>query len=211
MAREEIMNVHLGPIPDNPDFRPQDGRWQSLKEPSPWVAQLCAFPLAVAVFLGLMVAWRIVIPSGFFVEKVQQAMFLILPALLVAIPVHEAIHGMCHPYGGRSEATVFGFWPRKLLFYAHYDDEMSRNRFLLVLTAPFVVLTLGPLLISAAFSWIQPFLISLSFANGVAASLDILGFALIGVQLPSSARLRNKGYRTWWRDATAPFPTPFGG
>jgi hypothetical protein len=193
------MRFHLGPIPENPMFLPEEHGWRSLKEPTPWVAQLLAMPVGVAVLGGALLAWRSLIPAEMLNGTVKAAVQLFLPAFLAVVPVHEYIHAKCHPFNGSSPATVFGFWPAKVLFYAHYDDEMSRNRFLLILLAPFLSLTIGPLAVCAIASVAPPFVVSFTTVNGLAASLDLIGVALIALQLPGSAIVRNKGYRTWWR------------
>lgn len=195
------MRFQLGPIPENPMFLPEEDGWRSLKEPRPWVAQLLAVPVAFAVFGGAMLAWRALIPAEMLNGTVKAAALLSLPAFLAVVPVHEYMHAKCHPFNGSSPASLFGFWPAKLLFYAHYDDEMPRNRFLFILLAPFVSLTIGPLAVCAIASVAPPFVVSFTTMNGLAASLDLVGVALIGLQLPASAIVRNKGYRTWWRNA----------
>jgi hypothetical protein len=56
-----------------------------------------------------------------------------LPSLMALVVVHELIHAMVHPHGGKSDTTILGLWPSRLLFYAHYDGELTRYRFIAIL------------------------------------------------------------------------------
>lgn len=119
---------------------------------------------------------------------------------MVVFTAHEILHAVCFPDKGRTNKTYICAWPVKLAFYTHFDGEISRNRFIITLITPFLVLTLGPILIYFVLSWAPAFVISLSVINGMSASVDLFGAALVGLQLPSSSILRNKGYKSWWRD-----------
>jgi hypothetical protein len=193
------MKFVLGPVPENIDFHPEDGDWFAIKEPSPWVMQICATPIAVVTTFLLLATWAIVLPSGGLGGSIGLEIILFPFVFLLLIPIHEFIHVLCHPLNGRSQATYIGCWPRKGLFYAHYDDELSRNRFLFILFAPFALLSLVPICLSYVFSYHSAFLILLSVMNGMGSAGDLLGVILITLQIRKSTVLRNKGYRTWWR------------
>lgn len=81
-----------------------------------------------------------------------------------------------------------------------YRDELSRNRFMLILAAPFLVLSVVPLILCTALSIAPPLVVALSIANGAGACVDLLGIALLGIRLPSTAIVRNQGESTWWRN-----------
>jgi hypothetical protein len=196
------MRFHVGPIPENTTFHPEQDGWQPLKEPTIWMAQLLAVPVAMVAFFVVMLAWWILTPSELQARTRAAVRLFALPAFLIILPIHEYVHARFHPLGGESPATLYGFWPSKLALYAHYDDEVSRNRYLTILIAPFVALTIVPLVICAAFSVAPPVVIALTTMNCLGAALDLFGVGLIGLQLPASAILRNKGYRTWWKPAT---------
>ena len=139
------MRFHVGAIPID-DFEPDDS-WQSLREPGPLLMQLFALPIAVVLLLVFGVFWKdylaiepLEIPSEYTV-LFGLATIASLPLLVV---VHELLHAVAHPGYGRQSATIIGAWPQKMLFYAHYCGELSRNRFLLVFAMPFVVISLLP-------------------------------------------------------------------
>lgn len=50
------MRVHLGAIPSSPDFEAVTP-WKSLREPTPWLAQLIALPIGVVAGLVVTALW----------------------------------------------------------------------------------------------------------------------------------------------------------
>ena len=84
------------------------------------------------------------------------------------------------------------------MFYAHYDGELSRDRFLLILAAPTLVLTILPLSVCVLFDWNAPAVAAFAVANGIGAAGDILGFGVLAAQIPRAAIVRNKGWRTYY-------------
>lgn len=195
------MRFRLGTMPESPEFLPEADGWRLAREPSPPVTLLCALPISAVLLLGLGIAWSGVARLAGVSGEMRFGLLTVAGVFLVIVPLHELVHAVCHPGRGGAAASVLGFWPRLFVPYAYYDDEMSRNRFLLVMVAPFLVLSPAPLLVTAVFAVTPAFLVTLSAVNALGSSVDLLGFALLGLQAPSSARVRNKGPRTWWRDA----------
>ena len=131
----------------------------------------------------------------------------ILPFLaitLFSIPMHELLHVATHPHFGLTSNSVLGLWLSRGIFYAHFEGEMSRNRFLAVLAMPFLVLSLLPLVVIAVIGESGPsilpgFLFVLALVNSVLAVGDALGFVVIFSQFPGFAVVRNKGYESYWK------------
>jgi len=194
------MRFQLGPPPANPAFDPTAGGWIKLKEPNPWLMQLLALPIAVGV--GVLLMWAMTR----LVDLRPSGIVPILVVLLLLLPVHEMIHALIHPGNGRTIDSIVGFWPKKLVCYAHYDGPLSRNRFIAVLIGPFLVMSVVPLLVEAMlrvnFTWVAV----LAIVNGLAASGDTAACLLL-LQAPRTATMRNQGYYTWWRPAAPDRPT----
>jgi hypothetical protein len=193
------MRFIRGPIPEEHDFQPAEQGWNSIREPDPVMMQVIAVPimlvtaalLFVVVTLGTVVPWRDVL--GRFVL-----------AFLFIIPVHELIHAFASPGFGMSRRTLVGFWPSKLLFYAHYGGELPRQQFLAILIAPIALLTVLPLLLCVLFEWNTPTVVAAACANGIGAAGDILGIAIVLRQIPRGSIVRNKGWRSYWKTGSEP-------
>ena len=198
------MQLIRGPVPDSADFQPLDQGWSGIREPGPILVQLLALPIGTLVLALLTLPVLLVTPELLAVERSSLPLVPLVIVLVVSIPVHELIHALSHPGGGRTDETYIGVWPAKGVFYAHYGGAMSRNHFLWVFCTPLLVLSLLPLGIVLLFHRLLPqgiriCLAALAAFNGVAASGDILGVILIATQVPRTAMVRNKGWKTFWK------------
>lgn len=195
------MRFHYGPIPSSPDFVP-DADWKALREPSPWVLQLFMLPVGVGMGLWFLYLWLVFTPLGpIALTDSWPRLLLVVAGLVIA---HEMIHVSLHPEAGFSRRSIVGFWPSRALFYAHFDGAMSRNRFLCVLLAPFVVLSLAPLAVSATIQVGSGWAAFVSAFNALASCGDLLGVGLLLAQVPSKAIVRNQGWYTYWQPSSAP-------
>lgn len=192
------MRFHLGGIPAPRDFVPDDS-WKQLREPGPWLMQLLALPIGIglALLVGALWIWATPLPVEFFKSRAFPSLGLVSLAGLVA--VHELIHAMAHPQGGKSDRTVLGFWPSRLLFYAHYDGELTRNRFLAILAMPTLVISLLPLAVALVTRQSHGLVAWLSSMNILFACGDLFGVLLLVFQVPPHAVCHNSGWRTFWR------------
>jgi len=189
----------VGPIPESGAFEPKQAGWGSLREPNPWLMQLLALPLGILTGLALALAFVRWTPM----QWTHVTGLGVAAVLLLAIPVHELVHALLHPGGGRTDRTLLGFWPRAGVFYAHYEGEMSRERFLATLVGPFCVLSIVPLAV-ATLGVARGELAYLAILNGFGACGDLLGFLIALAQIPAGATVRNKGWRTYWRMPAVP-------
>lgn len=196
------MRRRWGPVPEDPEFSPEAGGWRPLREPrSPVVFSVLSLPpgcLAAAVLLYLAAVLE---PSGEVQVRLDRTS---LVALLPLIPLHELLHALCFPEPLRSPRVILGFWPRAFLFYAHYTGELSRDRFLWVLICPFLTFSAAALLLAAADPGRQELWLGLGAAHALASSGDLLGFLRVGLQVPRAARVRNRGWLTYWRPEGGP-------
>jgi putative zincin peptidase len=209
------VRFHIGGIPEAPDFHPLAEGWRAIREPGPLAMQILGLPLLiVSVSVTIVVLEHIAI-SWAGLNAIMQLPFLVFflvhfLVIFLVIAVHELLHALIHPGNGRSGLTVLGCWPRKGLFYAHFEGEMSRNRFLAVLLAPAVGLTVLPLVLAWAIGSIHWSLGLVALINAFALYGDLFGILLILFQIPSDALVKNKGFRTYWRYPSAAVPSKPG-
>ena len=136
--------------------------------------------------------------------------FSLLPTavlLFALILLHEMLHAVVFPGFPRSRDCMIGLWPSRFLFYAHYEGELRRERFLLVLLFPLLLISVVPLLVALCFGLPSKFIISVTTLNAMGASGDIIGVLLVSRQIPPRAVLRNLGWKTYWRPEGIP-PSP---
>ncbi|MCB0164316.1 MAG: DUF3267 domain-containing protein [Anaerolineae bacterium] len=189
------MKIHWGAIPKDTSFQPEREGWSPIREPGPLAIQFIAVPVAIVVVGLLGTALYLVWPGG----SASTSIWLLTAMAILLIPIHEILHAVCFPGGLASPHTVIGIWLSRVLFYAHYEGVMSRTRFLVTFAMPFLVLSLLPIILIGLLRWPALELVALSIVNGAAASGDIIGLILIGVQVPASASVRNRGWRTYWK------------
>ena len=196
------MRLHLGPIPEDATFHPEQGPWRRLREPSFGVLMLIASLVGVLVVFAMVRAWGALArlhetTEIALVTLSPVTLLLSLGALGALIAVHEILHALALPGLGRTPATIVGFWPEKITPYVTYEGELSRHRFIGVGLTPFVALSAMPLLMGVIV-WMPAWVIILSTINGFASSADLINAVLLLVQTPRSAIVRNKGLETWW-------------
>ena len=212
------MRFLAGTFPTSPDFVP-DGSWKSLREPGPWLVQLIALPIGALATATVLFFWLTTTPLAeaalrtkfwFFFwffrplggVKLPITLWVFFPVLFVlivgVIVIHELVHAAAHPDGGRSPHSLLGFWPSRLILYAYYDREVTRNRFVAILLMPVLVITVLPLLIAGLTQMSSGWLAFASSFNAILSCADILGAGLVLFQIPPRAVVRNKGWSTHW-------------
>lgn len=189
-----------GKPPEDDRFRPAEEGWLGLREPSPLAVQIAAIP--VAGLIGLLLYTVIVHATAIPLPSAIGAAVL---AFLPVIPLHELIHALAGPRFGMTPHTIVGVWPARLLFYAYYERELSRGRFLVSLAGPFILLTVVPLSLCVMLHWNSAALAGIALANGVGAAGDVIGVVIVSSQIPWGATIRNQGWRSYWRPRIEPY------
>jgi hypothetical protein len=165
-----------------------------MREPSPWIAQLLALPIGAISAFGLGFLWTTVNVNwlaGF-------ATLSLILWIIGIVVIHETIHAAFHPGLGTTSNTIVGFWPSKLLFYSHYDNVLSRKRFIVILLSPFVTLSLMPLMVALSTGLASFHVAFVSVFNALLSCVDVLGVFLLLTMVPTGARVRNRSWRTYY-------------
>lgn len=191
------MRLHFGKIPESATFQPEQEAWVSMREPSPWKFQLLAVPIGVVTVIGLSLLWDY---ADVRVTSLSASAVFFFPVWIMGVVViHELIHAAVHPGFGLTSQTILGFWPSKLLFYAHYDNVLSRNRFIAIFLAPLIALSLIPLMIALLIGYASFGVVFVSVFNGLLTCGDVLGFLIVWKMVPKGARVRNRGWKTYYK------------
>jgi hypothetical protein len=98
----------------------------------------------------------------------------IVGSIIVMLPIHEAIHILFHPDHGCTQRTIVGF--TFVSMFVMYLDQMSINRFLVMLLAPVTII--GATIITFALMMEQFFVIAaILFVVNIGTSLGDLTMA----------------------------------
>jgi hypothetical protein len=197
--------LRLGPpFSSNASFQPEAMGWRVVKTPGDLVFLLLGVLLTLLALRSLFWLWGVLVGSvsG---RPTLVSLLVGLPAILsVVIPVHELLHGLPLPGGGRSPATTFGVWPARFMFYVHHDGVVPRNRWLLSLVAPFVVLSVGPVVLGALLHQGHWVLLAVAGLNALLGGTDLLVALIVVAQVPSAAVVRPRDEQLWWGERTQP-------
>lgn len=193
------MRFHLGDIPGSSDFVP-DASWKPLRQPSPWMALLAAYPIGFVAAGMVSILWLAITP--FQLQDVTSTMSLrgFLVSFAGMVVVHELIHLVVHPMSGRSPHSIVGAGGPTTGVYAHYAGEMTRNRFVAILLMPLVIISVVPLLVAAVAQVSPGWIAFISAFNAFAACADTLDAGLVLFQIPAIATVRCRGLRIYWRE-----------
>jgi hypothetical protein len=194
------MRFHLGPIPKTESDELPLGEWTPLRHDfGPLVMQLFAWPIGGIAFV--IVGWLWLHETSAMKHlgnNPRLLAFVLVVAMLALIPVHEFLHALIHPRFGMSRKTVLGAWPTHLLFYAHYDGPMSRERLATCTATPFLIMTVAPLLISIIAGHASIVIAFVSTVNALASGADIFAVGTLLWQVPRRTKIFNQGWRTYW-------------
>lgn len=196
------MRLHIGAVPEDTSFHPEEEGWLAANKLGPVKMQLLGLPVLVAIFLVVGGILRIISPRWFYPANLWIGLLI----LVFTVPIHEMIHALFTPQMGMSDNTLLGIWPAKLLVYAYYSAPISRNRFVLIGVAPFCVLTVLPIIVVAflrTLSTSESLLSTIGYLallNGALSYGDITNVLFVRQQIPSSAVTRFNGWRVYWKN-----------
>lgn len=189
-----------GPIPASRTLDPVTSGWTPLRVSDSRgftaAAMLCMLPFLLGATVLVLHATP-TLRTIFQQHLWSLPCFLVL--LLALVPMHEFIHALAYGCGLRSPHLVAGLWLWRCLAYVLYDAPLPRQRVLIMLAAPFVMLSVLPLLVALLLSgpwlWLVCFVAILHTA---CCTGDAITFHRLLSQAPSGALIHNQGWNTYW-------------
>jgi len=194
------MRFHIGAVPKTESFDFPPGQWNPLRHDfKSLVMLLFALPIGGVAFVIVGWLWLHETLAIKNLGNNPEALLVELLAVMFALfPIHEFFHVVTHPDFGMSRKTVLGVWPTRLLCYAHYDGVLSRNRFIVIFAMPLFVITIAPLFIAIISGHASVLVAFLSSLNALGAGVDIFSIVILLWQVPSGAKVVNRGGQTYW-------------
>ena len=205
------MRFTYGCPPTLLNFDPQNQGWRQLREPSPRVLSLVGSIVGVPICAVVVWAWVLLdldlslhFHPGFLGDSARWAgpllLFLALPVIFIGIiAAHELIHALGCPRFGLTSMTVIGVWPSRLLFYAGHLEAMPAWHYVLYASAPFLVLSLLPMLVAYWVESTAMLCAVVSVVNALFCGGDLMIIACVVTQMPLRALVQNEGWSTWWK------------
>lgn len=193
------MRFILGPIPPSEALDVKEAGWTpmvSSKDLS-WVNAITLLGLIALLLAGF---WCLpqVIASMEISSKWMVTGIVVLPVFLL-LPLHELCHCLGYLVPLASRSLVSGIWLRHGVWYVVYDAPLQRKRVLLMLAAPFVLLSVLPALtipfLSTAYFWACSYIVLIHAALCVG---DAVTFFRVLVNIPRGGWVHNSGWTTYW-------------
>ncbi len=192
------MNFIIGKMPEKPNFDPKSEGWTPIKTPSIWTTQLLGLTIGLLFSFIIGILWYFLAPLDNFEKEIGFSVFAWMVGVMI---LHELVHATLHPGYGLSSKSYLGFWPSKLVLFAYYDGFITKKRYLILVIAPFVVISVVPLVFCIAVRHNSSVAFILSIANTMFASIDLLMFFLILFGAPSNSLVQNNGWKTYFKRA----------
>jgi uncharacterized protein YqgC (DUF456 family) len=202
------MKVLIDPRPAAPLPQPLPADLTLIRQPSHRTG------LAISVFVGMLIPFIPCLLLSLHSTVALRAsvsqdetvpLWIVFPVFVVCVIVHEFLHLICHPDGGRSNQSLVLFWPRRFQFGVYYAGFMQRSRWLVMRLAPLVGLTLLPTLLlrfaypaELSFFW-QQFVVLIIVVNGLGAGSDVVASAIVARQVPAQGEIGIWNGRACWR------------
>ena len=202
------MRFVWGPIPPGRVLNPQKEHWTPLRELGAGRLAVVGSLLGLPFFIAAVIVLRSMNGQlGGLVKTQPLVGGACLLAFLAMMPVHELIHGLAHGQGIRSPHLIIGAWPSRGLCYAIYDSPLPRNRVLGMVVAPFLVLSILPLV---CMPWLQGaawgLVLIFSLLHAAMCGGDFIVFWRLVSQVPRNALVHNNGWQTFWSAQPASSP-----
>jgi len=187
--------------------------WRKLNAPgSTAIAILMSVPLMLLSFIIVAGIVMLVAPASlsqltdFFSSlftgsfSIEIKLLDILPGILslvLLMLVHELLHLVFIQGFLRSDKTYLGIMYAGV--YVVTEEVLTRQRFIIISLAPFIVLSVLLPIVLGATGMLSPGLIILALLNAIGSSVDLLGLLLVIRQTPPRAGILCIGMYTYWK------------
>jgi len=181
--------------------------YKKLKEPSLSRLALISLPVGLIAALLLFIitqyltSVKISIDLFYLFKDVKLIILAILGFIsfnIIIIIVHEFLHAIIFPEKLSSDNIIFGVY-RSSMFFAFYKLDMKRERMIICMLFPILLLSMVPLVFIIMLNINLPIINFLILYHITLSSGDLVGVYLILINSPKGCYLKNKGYHTYYR------------
>jgi len=169
-----------------------DTAWNELCEPDAGVGQVLALVAGAGVCTATLVAWLLAAPFN----PVRIDYTTLVVAVVIVLVLHELAHAWTFA-SDRGRTVRIERRQRKIAL--RYEGTLSRNHYLAVLIAPFVVVSLLPVAVSSIASIGSGDVVLISMLNALVSGGDVIAALLVAQQVPEGATIRRQGSLVLWK------------
>ena len=159
--------------------------------------RLCYSVLSgAALAVVFAVIWRVLDTASLPLGRPSDAeIFCVIAILIIS---HETLHFVFFPGAGLNANSVIGVWFKVASPYVQYLSPMRRNRFMLVLVMPFLILSVLPLFLQSFGIGQNTYIGWISVLNCLGAGSDLFIFGMMCASVPFHSQVLESGGKVFW-------------
>jgi len=177
----------LGLLKEIPPFEGRTPDWLDAPPYKMWPKEVAAIASVVPAILACLFFYNM--PAG--VNPLTVSAYVLVPAVLLTMPLHEVIHALATPNFGLTRKTRFGFNPNYGLFCI-YLGGLSIPRFRIMALMPFLILTVFPMVLETM-GLGNDFLRVMAAINAGVSTMDLVSTFTIGKVYPKGSLMAADG------------------
>ena len=177
-------------------FCPHDDGWKHL--PEPHAAQIGVLAAGAMLCVTTLVLWLLLAPF----KPIPLDFVPLLLALSIAVVLHEITRAAVFTWGNPAARRVEIVW-RRYVPHLRYEGAVSRARYLAMLTAPFLAISLAPIAAAVLLRIGSGDLVLIALVNAFISGADLVAFLIVREQVPAHAVVRRQGDYLLWKPRTA--------
>jgi hypothetical protein len=177
---------------------PYDLAWRQVHDIPADVGQVFSLLAGAVLCIATFALWIVAVP--FHPVHIDYATLIVAAAMVLF--VHELSHAAVFTCGRDRGLRVECVW-QKYRPHLRYRGAVSRSRYIAVLLAPLMAITLMPIVASVALSLHSGDLVVVSVLNALVSGGDVLAAALVLLQVPANGIVQRRGDCVIWKSARA--------
>ena len=177
---------------------PYDVAWRQVHEIGADVGLVLSLVAGGVLCMTTFILWIVSVP--FSPVRVDYATLLLATAMVLFF--HEFAHAAMFTCGRSRGLRVECAW-QKYRPHLRYHGAVSRSRYIAVLLAPLVAVSIVPIVASVVLSIHSGDLVLISLLNALVSGGDVIAAGLVLLQVPANAVVQRRGDCVIWKAASA--------
>jgi hypothetical protein len=177
---------------------PYDVAWRQVYEIDANVGQVLSIVAGAMLCIATFVLWLVAVPF----RPVHIDYATLIVATVMVLFFHELAHALIFTCGRSRGLRVECAW-QKYRPHLRYHGAVSRSRYIAVLMAPLVLVSLLPIAVSVVLSLRAGDVMLISLLNALVSGGDAIAAAFVLLQVPANAIVQRRGDCVIWKAVAA--------